>query len=78
MDRLLDTASRDALVAVRPLVVDLDSRRVIGRVAQRPLGVSRQGRVLVAIGAEASAERLAAGPLRWVEPVPITSEAAAD
>jgi hypothetical protein len=74
--RLLRHATQDAMVAAHPLVVDLDAGRVLGTVPQRPLAVTRTGRVLVAAGGDQHAQQLAAGPLRWVDPLPVRAAAA--
>ena len=57
-----------SIAVVSPLVVNLGTGRVLGQVSRRPWAVSRNGRVLVAAGREADAERLAVGPLSWVAP----------
>ncbi|MCC6215291.1 MAG: hypothetical protein IT376_10505 [Polyangiaceae bacterium] len=54
---------------VSPWVVDLARGEVLGTIDRRPLAVSRDGRALVAEGADADAGRLASGPARWVPAV---------
>ncbi len=58
------------VAVVSPLVVDVGKGRLLGQVEQRPLAVTTTGSVLVAIGGDGSADRLAVGPLQWVSPSP--------
>jgi hypothetical protein len=49
-------------------VVDAELGQVLGRIARRPLAVTRSGRALVALGGDADDHQLAVGPLGWVRP----------
>ena len=60
-----DLVQSRSIVAVSPLVVDLAAGKLLGGVPGRPLAVADDGRVLVAAGGDASADRLAMGPLVW-------------
>ncbi|MBK7579372.1 MAG: hypothetical protein IPI67_04115 [Myxococcales bacterium] len=55
-------------VAVAPIVANLASGSVIGSFDGRPLGLSPDGRVLVAAGGDGNARKLAVGPLVWRTP----------
>jgi len=59
------------VAVVSPLVVDVGKGKLLGQVEQRPLAVTTTGSVLVAVGGDATADRLAIGPLRWVSPSPV-------
>lgn len=66
----LDTLARPPFVVTRPHVIDLESERVLGSVAARPLGLSPDGKVLVASGGDPDGASLAKGPLVWRTPAP--------
>jgi hypothetical protein len=57
-------------VFVSPALVDLQRGEIAGQSLLRPLALSTQGKLLIAEGGAASAERLAQGPLRWVSLAP--------
>jgi hypothetical protein len=57
-------------VAIAPLVANLETGALAGRVERRPLALAPDGRVLTARGGDADAEHLATGPLAWERPIP--------
>jgi hypothetical protein len=59
---------------VTPAVVDLGAGKLAGLTRERPLALSRNGRLLVAAGGAPSAERLARGPLIWKDPEPASAK----
>jgi hypothetical protein len=64
----LDIVTRPPLVVARPHVIDLEKGRVLGSVQGRPLGLSPDGKVLLASGGDASGKALGRGPLVWKRP----------
>ncbi len=52
---------------VSPVLVNLETARVVGVSAIRPLALSNQGQLLIP-ELPADANGLLAGPLRWVTP----------
>jgi hypothetical protein len=65
---LEDWVQNGPVAVVGSWVVDAELGQVLGRVARRPLAVTRSGRTLVALGGDADAHQLAVGPLGWVRP----------
>jgi hypothetical protein len=63
-----DWVTNGPVAVVGSWVVDAELGQVLGRVARRPLAVTRSARVLVALGSDADAHHLAVGPLGWVKP----------
>jgi hypothetical protein len=61
------------IMALGAAVVDLDSGRVLGEVAEPPIGVDIAGRALLSVG-RTSRDQLASGPLWWAEPSPRSSQ----
>jgi hypothetical protein len=59
---------------VTPAVVDVRAGKLAGTTRERPLALSRSGRILVAAGGGPSAERLARGPLVWKDPEPASAK----
>ena len=63
--KLAAIVSAPPLVAVGPLVFDVERQTLLGRAAERPLALTPYGEVLVAQGGPPSAEQPARGPLVW-------------
>jgi hypothetical protein len=59
------------LAAIGPYLVDLEGERLLGRLARRPLALTRKGDLLVAEGAPQTSEAIFRGPLRWRRALPI-------
>lgn len=57
------------IMALGAAIVDLDRGRVLGDVAEPPVGVDIAGRALLSAGRK-SGDQLASGPLWWAEPSP--------
>ncbi len=72
-DPLPDVRLQPPVAVVSPFVIDLERARVLGTEAGRPLAVTRDGHVLVALGRDASADAVALGPLLWRHPQPLDS-----
>jgi hypothetical protein len=70
-DRIAAVLATEGVAVVAPLVADAEHARLLGKVDAEPLAVARDGRVLVALGGAADADRLAIGPLAWRRPTPI-------
>jgi len=66
--RFADVVVNDAIAAVTPVLVNWHEQRVLGRFVGRPLAVSSDGRVLRALGGQASATELGRGPLSFSRP----------
>lgn len=56
------------MVAVGSVLVDVDRAVVVGTLAERPLGLTRTGEVLVALGNPGDDAEFATGPLAWRRP----------
>jgi hypothetical protein len=69
--RLAAMLATESIGVVPPLVADAARARLIGTIDSEPLAVARDGRVLIALGGGADADRLAVGPLVWRTPTPI-------
>jgi len=70
LDRNPDVLVQGGFAYVSPWLVDLVSGKPYGPVPKRALGLARTGELLVAEGGDTSAEKLAIGPLRWLDVVP--------
>ncbi len=57
------------IMALGTAIVDLDEGRVLGEVAEPPIGVDITGRALFSVG-RTGRDQLASGPLWWAEPSP--------
>ncbi len=76
-DAIPDILIQEPVVVVSPLVIDVARGEVLGTISRRPLAATTDGHVLVVLGAEASADRLAIGPLQWQRPHPPSAPATA-
>jgi hypothetical protein len=65
--RLPDLVLGGRFVFVSPALVDLERGELVATSPLRPQALSSSGLLLVAEGGAASAERLARGPLRWLD-----------
>jgi hypothetical protein len=68
-----DVIVQSPMAVVTPFVVDVRQGNVIGTLSRRPLAVTTQGHVLVALGRDGDANQVARGPLLWQEPEPIAA-----
>ncbi len=75
-DRLPDQLTEGKLAVVTPLVVDVGTGKLLGKINGRPLALSSAGLVLVAEGRQAQARELSLGPLRWRAPQALKPEKA--
>jgi hypothetical protein len=66
--------TQGSYAVVTPAVVDVRAGKLTGMTRERPLALSRSGRILVAAGGGPSAERLARGPLVWKAPEPASTK----
>jgi len=64
--RISDVLLSGQFAFVSPALVDLERGELAGQSPLRPLALASDGKLLVAEGASASAERVAQGPLRWI------------
>lgn len=65
VDPLSHMQRAGAVVAIAPVVVDVEKGEVLGAADARALAVARDGAVLTASGSSADATRMAVGPLTW-------------
>jgi hypothetical protein len=69
---IVDVRRQPPVVVVSPFVVDVRQGKVLGQESHRPLAVTAEGHVLVALGREQDADALAVGPLQWRTPRPVS------
>jgi len=67
-DAVPEVVRQPPMVAIGSVLVDVDRGAVVGTLAERPLGLTRTGEVLVALGGPGDAAAPATGPLAWRRP----------
>ncbi len=69
-------AAAGAIVAIGTTVIDVSQARVLGEAPRPPFAVDIKGRALVP--SSGGDREFPGGPLRWIEPTPVTAPAASD
>jgi hypothetical protein len=65
------TLATGSIGVVAPLVADAAQARLLGTIDAQPLAVASDGRVLITLGGDPDADKLAVGPLAWRTPTPV-------